>query len=187
MGTPGMIPYECLEMGGSISRFHQRWHDVYDGMRPSAKTALVRPDPLMEPEARRREAVTEFRGIYLVLPWPYRPDPRRVPFLRLEAGCRPTVDDVGTGPVWPARKGVRSRRDRPSVSCIRLIRARTNGVDPMDRRSGLPRPRAISHSRCRIRGCSRPSRRGRTCDCEVAETILGSRSRYGMGFSEWPE
>lgn len=67
MGTPGRIPYECLEMGGSVTRFHQRWHDVYDGMRTSAKTALVRPDPLIEPEARHKESVTEFRGLYLSL------------------------------------------------------------------------------------------------------------------------
>jgi len=67
MGTPGQIPYPCLPVAGEITRFHRRWRNVYDGMRPSARTALVRPDRLAQPAARHQQSIGEFRGVYSAL------------------------------------------------------------------------------------------------------------------------
>jgi hypothetical protein len=67
MGTPEQIPYPCLQIAGEITRFHRRWQDVYDGMHPSAKTALVRPDRLAQPAAEYQRSTAEFRGIYAAL------------------------------------------------------------------------------------------------------------------------
>jgi hypothetical protein len=67
MGTPEQIPYPCLEIAGEITRFHRRWQHVYDGMRPTAKTALVRPDRLAQSSADHQRSTAEFRGIYSAL------------------------------------------------------------------------------------------------------------------------
>jgi putative glycosyl hydrolase-like family 6 (GHL6) protein/glycosyl hydrolase family 42 (putative beta-galactosidase) len=67
MGTPGQIPYPCLPIAGEITRFHRRWRQVYDGMRPSARTALVRPDRLAQSAADNQRSTAEFRGIYSAL------------------------------------------------------------------------------------------------------------------------
>jgi hypothetical protein len=67
MGTPGQIPYPSLPIAGEITRFHRRWRHVYDGLRPSAKTALVRPDRLARPAADHQLSTAEFRGIYSAL------------------------------------------------------------------------------------------------------------------------
>ncbi len=67
MGTPGQIPYPCLPVAGEITRFHRRWHHVYDGMRPIAKTALVRPDRLSQTATAHQHATAEFRGIYTAM------------------------------------------------------------------------------------------------------------------------
>jgi len=68
MGAPGQIPYPCYDVAGEITRFHRRWHDVYAGMQPVAKTALVRPDRLSSSSATaHQQATAEFRGIYTAL------------------------------------------------------------------------------------------------------------------------
>lgn len=67
MGTPEQIPYPCLEVAGEISRFHDRWQHVYDGMQPTAKTALVRPDRLSLSATAHQKATAEFRGVYSAL------------------------------------------------------------------------------------------------------------------------
>ena len=67
MGTPGQIPYPCLPIAGEITRFHRRWRDVYANMRPSAKTALVRPDRLVQTATAHQRATAEFRGLYSAL------------------------------------------------------------------------------------------------------------------------
>jgi hypothetical protein len=64
MGIPGRIPYLCMDTGREIHNFHKRWRPVYDGLQPSAKIALVRPDrPLMSAQ-QYTEALSEFRGLY---------------------------------------------------------------------------------------------------------------------------
>ena len=74
MGTPGQIPYPCLDIAGQITRFHKRWHDIYDGMRPAAKTGLVQPDRLAQSADHHRNAISEFRGLYSAL------QQRHIPF-----------------------------------------------------------------------------------------------------------
>ncbi|NBE98024.1 hypothetical protein FE391_19310 [Nonomuraea sp. KC401] len=64
MGTPGDSPYECLEIGGEITRFHRDHPGVYRDLVSEARTLLVRPDPLKGDVA---EAVSEFQGLYLAL------------------------------------------------------------------------------------------------------------------------
>ncbi|KAM5342286.1 hypothetical protein ACJ41O_013252 [Fusarium nematophilum] len=64
MGTPGRIPYLCMDIAGEITRFHSRWKDVYDGMRPCARTGLVRPDRAQMTAPQFEEAISEYRGLY---------------------------------------------------------------------------------------------------------------------------
>lgn len=64
MGTPGKIPYACMDVGRDIVRFHKKWSAVYDGLRPCAKTALVRPDRARMAGTEFEEALSGFRGLY---------------------------------------------------------------------------------------------------------------------------
>ncbi|CAO2658284.1 Nn.00g060070.m01.CDS01 [Neocucurbitaria sp. VM-36] len=64
MGIPGKIPYLCMDLAGEILRFHKKWDDVYNGMRPSAKTALIRPDRAFMTDSQFKESLSEFRGLY---------------------------------------------------------------------------------------------------------------------------
>lgn len=64
MGFPGRIPYLCMDIGGEITRFYKKWQAVYDGLRPSAKTSLVRPDRAQMGLEKYEHALSEFRGLY---------------------------------------------------------------------------------------------------------------------------
>ncbi|KAF4968845.1 hypothetical protein FSARC_3811 [Fusarium sarcochroum] len=64
MGTPGKIPYLCLDIAGQITRFHKKWKHIYDGLQPLAKTGLVLPDRAQMTVERFEEAVSEYRGLY---------------------------------------------------------------------------------------------------------------------------
>ncbi|KAI5926230.1 glycosyl hydrolase 6-domain-containing protein [Camillea tinctor] len=64
MGTPGKIPYLCLGVASEITSFHKKWKDVYDGLRPVAKTGLVLPNGDTMSGARYEESLSEFRGLY---------------------------------------------------------------------------------------------------------------------------
>lgn len=57
MGTPDDSPYECLGIGGEITRFHRDHADVYRDLVSEARTLLVRPDGDLR----------EFQGLYLAL------------------------------------------------------------------------------------------------------------------------
>jgi hypothetical protein len=63
MGPPGVIAYDGLAAAARITRFHRDHRAIYDGLRPVATVALVRPDPLTQPEGAREE----FRGWYAAL------------------------------------------------------------------------------------------------------------------------
>lgn len=63
MGPVGVIDYPGLAAAGRITRFHRDHRAIYDGLRPAATVALVRPDPLTQPETAR----DEFRGWYAAL------------------------------------------------------------------------------------------------------------------------
>ncbi|KAJ4167423.1 hypothetical protein NW754_011238 [Fusarium falciforme] len=67
MGTPGKIPYLCLDIAGEITRFHKKWKHVYDGLRPLAKTGLVLPDRAQMAATQFEEAVSEYRGLYAAM------------------------------------------------------------------------------------------------------------------------
>jgi Hypothetical glycosyl hydrolase 6/Beta-galactosidase trimerisation domain len=67
MGTPGQIPYPCLPIAGELTRFHARWRQVYEGLHPSARTGLVRPDRLAQSAAANQRSTAEFRGMYSAL------------------------------------------------------------------------------------------------------------------------
>lgn len=65
MGIPGKIPYLCMDTGREIHSFHKKWRSIYDGLRPSAKTALVRPDRALMTAPQFKEALSEYRGLYV--------------------------------------------------------------------------------------------------------------------------
>jgi hypothetical protein len=67
MGTPGQIPYPSLPVAREITRFHRRWRYVYDGMRPCARTGVIRPTQQMRSAADHERSIAEFRGIYAAL------------------------------------------------------------------------------------------------------------------------
>lgn len=65
MGVPGKIPYPCLTIASEITRFHKTWSsEVYERLRPSSKTGLVRPEVGHMNSQEYKEALSEFRGIY---------------------------------------------------------------------------------------------------------------------------
>lgn len=64
MGIPGKIPYLGLDVGAELTNFHRKWKDVYDGLRPVARTGLVLPDKTQINETQYEEAESEFRGLY---------------------------------------------------------------------------------------------------------------------------
>ncbi|PSN67208.1 hypothetical protein BS50DRAFT_553126 [Corynespora cassiicola Philippines] len=64
MGVPGKIPYLCMDIAGEIMRFHKNWDSIYNGMRPCAKTALVRPDRACTTVPQFQDSLSEFRGLY---------------------------------------------------------------------------------------------------------------------------
>lgn len=69
MGVPDEFDYAALGAGARITRFHREHQDVYRGLRPSARTAVVRPDALKESStaSSRANATEEFRGTWLAL------------------------------------------------------------------------------------------------------------------------
>jgi hypothetical protein len=67
MGPTGAIRYDGLPAAGEITRFHRRHRSVYDGLRPAAPIALVRPDPAALAADDHDAAVEEFRGWYSAL------------------------------------------------------------------------------------------------------------------------
>ena len=67
MGPPGAVAYDNLPAAAEITRFHARWGSVYDGLTPSARIALVRPDRLSQPSDVHERSVAEFRGFYSAL------------------------------------------------------------------------------------------------------------------------
>lgn len=64
MGVPGRIPYLCMDVGAEITGFHKKNLSLYDGMRPSAKTALVKPDRPQMTATQYDQALAEYRGFY---------------------------------------------------------------------------------------------------------------------------
>jgi len=67
MGLPGDLPYESISLAREVTRFHERWSEVYQGLQPAADVGLVRPDPLGQSGSRHDESVAEFRGLYSAL------------------------------------------------------------------------------------------------------------------------
>ncbi|QUH01838.1 beta-galactosidase trimerization domain-containing protein [Saccharopolyspora erythraea] len=67
MGTPDEFPYGGLSAGSAIVRFHRDHQDVYAGLVPAARTALVRPDPLKPAGTQPAHAEAEFRGVWTAL------------------------------------------------------------------------------------------------------------------------
>ncbi|GAB3743461.1 alpha-amylase family protein [Microlunatus parietis] len=63
MGPVGVIDYPGLAAAATVTRFHRDQRAVYEGLRPLATVALVRPDQLTQPESAR----DEFRGWYAAL------------------------------------------------------------------------------------------------------------------------
>ncbi len=67
MGTPQVIDYECLDIGGEITRFHRDNAAVYEDLVSGAPVVLVRPDPLRRSPEAHAAATAEFQGLYLAL------------------------------------------------------------------------------------------------------------------------
>jgi len=64
MGTPDLIEYSGLSAAAQVVRFHRDHRDLYEGLRPAAEVAVVRPDPARPFDAIRR---AEYEGIVLAL------------------------------------------------------------------------------------------------------------------------
>jgi len=67
MAYPGRLPYTCMELGAKITQFYKKWRTVYNGLRPVAKTAIVRPDRAKMSQEPFNEALSEFRGLYTAM------------------------------------------------------------------------------------------------------------------------
>ncbi|RKK80300.1 hypothetical protein BFJ69_g4490 [Fusarium oxysporum] len=67
MGTPGKIPYPCLDVAADITRFHTQYHDTYRNFVPCALTGLVRPDRGYMAGRSYQQSLSEFRGLYSAL------------------------------------------------------------------------------------------------------------------------
>jgi Hypothetical glycosyl hydrolase 6 len=67
MGTPGQIPYPSLPVAGELTRFLHKWRHIYDGMRPCARTGIVRPKQNARSAVDHEQAIAEFRGLYAAL------------------------------------------------------------------------------------------------------------------------
>jgi putative glycosyl hydrolase-like family 6 (GHL6) protein/glycosyl hydrolase family 42 (putative beta-galactosidase) len=65
MGTKDDFDYESLTAGSDVVRFHRDHEDVYVGLSPAARTAIVRPDPVKPTFSAFAEE--EFRGIWTAL------------------------------------------------------------------------------------------------------------------------
>ncbi|WP_152365996.1 alpha-amylase family protein [Microlunatus speluncae] len=63
MGPVGVINYPGLEAAAELTRFHRDHRAVYDGLRPAATVALVRPDAMTQSGPAR----DEFLGWYAAL------------------------------------------------------------------------------------------------------------------------
>ena len=67
-GEPGRLPMGAtLEPGREIMRIRQEHRDVYDGMRSTARIALVQPGSGSAVHGSRGEPIEEFRGVYEAL------------------------------------------------------------------------------------------------------------------------
>lgn len=67
MGTKDDFDYECLAAGSGVVRFHRDHEDVYAGLSPAARTAIVRPDPVKPTFSEPAFAAEEFRGVWTAL------------------------------------------------------------------------------------------------------------------------
>jgi hypothetical protein len=67
MGPPGAVRYDDLPAAAEVTRFHAQWSTVYDGLTPTARVGLVRPDRLAQPSDLHDRSVAEFRGFYSAL------------------------------------------------------------------------------------------------------------------------
>ena len=63
MGPIGTITYGGLDAAAKITRFHRDHRAIYDGLRPAATVALVRPDAMTQTGTAREE----FLGWYAAL------------------------------------------------------------------------------------------------------------------------
>lgn len=74
MGTRDDFDYPCLDAGSRVVRFHRDHEEVYAGLSPAARTAIVRPDPIKPTFSEPVFAEEEFRGVWTAL------TERHVPF-----------------------------------------------------------------------------------------------------------
>jgi hypothetical protein len=75
IGLPeGEIEWLGLDNAGIITRFHQKWTEIYEGFRPIAKTALVQPiSSFFDNDTRFDESESEYRGLYQALQELHKP------------------------------------------------------------------------------------------------------------------
>ena len=74
IGYPGKIPWSGMDTAGELMRFHRDWSDVYAGMTPVAKTALVLPKEVLFSNSTLFEAaLSEYKGLYKSLQELHKP------------------------------------------------------------------------------------------------------------------
>ncbi|KEY75118.1 hypothetical protein S7711_01572 [Stachybotrys chartarum IBT 7711] len=64
IGIPGKIPWPGMNLASEIMDFHRRWKDVYTGLEPVAKTALVYPQSSQRDETEYAFSLSEYQGLY---------------------------------------------------------------------------------------------------------------------------
>ncbi|TLD14914.1 hypothetical protein PspLS_10844 [Pyricularia sp. CBS 133598] len=68
IGVPGKVPWgEGLDAAGEVMRFRRNNVDVYKGLRPVAKTALVLPQSSQMEAGDYAVALAEYKGLYRML------------------------------------------------------------------------------------------------------------------------
>ena len=67
MGTKDDFDYESLAAGSAVVRGHRDHEDLYAGLSPAARTAIVRPDPVKPSSPSRPSPRKSFRGIWTAL------------------------------------------------------------------------------------------------------------------------
>lgn len=68
IGVPGKIPWPGFEGASQLMQFHKQHHDIYQGLKPISKTALVLPQESQMNETHYElEAMPEYKGLYKTL------------------------------------------------------------------------------------------------------------------------
>lgn len=64
IGVPGKIPWPGMKMASELMNFHAKWKNIYAGLKPVAKTALVLPHSSQRNASSFASSLSEYQGLY---------------------------------------------------------------------------------------------------------------------------